>query len=155
MNAVPSALAFMTMTPPPPPYRRSLKPLLSKSPAARLQEAVQAGGMRPDSSKRGAIRSVYDGRYRFARYFSPKQHHRPGSLEQLFKANDVELFDVERDPGELDNLALDRVRNAEVIEAMNAKLNALVDREVGEDVGQMLPGGVDGGWVLTDAVYDV
>lgn len=122
---------------------------------ARLQEAVQAGGMRPDSSKRGAIRSVYDGRYRFARYFSPKQHHRPGSLEQLFKANDVELFDVERDPGELDNLALDRVRNAEVIEAMNAKLNALVDREVGEDVGQMLPGGVDGGWVLTDAVYDV
>jgi arylsulfatase len=38
---------------------------------------------------------------------------------------------------------------------MNAKLNTLIDREVGEDVGQMLPGGVDGGWVVTDAVYDV
>ena len=41
------------------------------------------------------------------------------------------------------------------IEAMNAKLNALIDREVGDDVGQMLPGNVDGGWVVTDAVYDV
>ena len=38
---------------------------------------------------------------------------------------------------------------------MNAKLNALIDREVGEDVGQMLPQNVNGGWVLTDAVYDV
>ena len=38
---------------------------------------------------------------------------------------------------------------------MNAKLNTLIQNEVGEDVGQMLPGGVDGGWVVTDAVYDV
>jgi arylsulfatase len=39
--------------------------------------------------------------------------------------------------------------------AMNQKLNALFDSEVGEDIGQMLPGGVDGGWVATDAVKDV
>jgi arylsulfatase len=32
---------------------------------------------------------------------------------------------------------------------MSAKLNAIIDKEVGEDVGQMLPGGVDGGWVAT------
>ncbi len=32
---------------------------------------------------------------------------------------------------------------------------AQIDAEVGEDVGQMLPGGVDGGWVATDAVRDV
>jgi arylsulfatase len=38
---------------------------------------------------------------------------------------------------------------------MNAKCNALIDREVGEDVGQMLPGGVDAGWVATGAVNDV
>jgi arylsulfatase len=38
---------------------------------------------------------------------------------------------------------------------MNAKLNKLLDAEVGEDVGQMLPGGVDAGWVLTSAVKDV
>jgi hypothetical protein len=35
--------------------------------------------------------------------------------------------------------------------AINAKL---IDEEVGEDVGQMLPGSVDGGWVSTPAVHD-
>src|SRR5690606_11814402 len=48
---------------------------------ARLMEAAQRGELRPDLTKRGAIRGVYDGRYRFARYFSPRQHNRPTSLE--------------------------------------------------------------------------
>ena len=39
--------------------------------------------------------------------------------------------------------------------AMNEKLNRLIDREVGEDVGQMLPGGVDGGWVITPAALNL
>jgi len=38
---------------------------------------------------------------------------------------------------------------------MNSKLNGLIEREVGGDNGQMLPAGVDGGWVATDAVKDV
>ena len=122
---------------------------------ARLKEAAKAGTLRPDLSRRGAIRAVFDGRYRFARYFSPRQHNRPVSIEALFDLNDVELYDLDRDPHERDNLALDRHKHADIIEAMNAKLNALLDREVGEDVGQMLPGGVDGGWVATDAVHDV
>lgn len=121
----------------------------------KLKEAAQAGTLRPDLTKRGAIRSVFDGRYRFARYFSPKQHNRPTSVEALFKLNDVELYDVQEDPLERDNLAVDPTRHRELLEAMNAKLNALIEQEVGEDVGQMLPGGVDGGWVMTDAVYDV
>jgi arylsulfatase len=122
---------------------------------AKLKEAAKAGAMRPDLSKRGAIRGVFDGRYRFARYFSNKEHNAPASLEALFKANDVELFDVEKDPLERNNLALDRTRNGDLLNAMSAKLNALIEKEVGEDVGQMLPGGVDGGWVATDAVNDV
>ena len=122
---------------------------------ATLQRAAKSGIMRPDLAKRGAIRGVFDGRYRFARYFSNKQHNAPGSLDALFKLNDVELYDVEKDPLERNNLALDPTRNADVLSAMNAKLNALIEKEVGEDVGQMLPGGVDGGWVLTDAVNDV
>ena len=118
-------------------------------------EKLKAAGLRPDLTKRGAIRSVFDGRYQFTRYFSPKQHNRPTSIEELFKLNDVELFDLQADPHELNNLAMDRKKHAELLMAMNAKLNKLIDEEVGEDVGQMLPGGVDGGWVATPAVRDL
>jgi arylsulfatase len=122
---------------------------------AKLKTTVQAGAMRPDLTKRGAIRSVFDGRYKFARYFSPKQHNRPDSLETVAKLNDVELFDLQTDPLEIHNLAADGNKHRDLLEAMNGKLNALIDREVGEDIGQMLPGGVDGGWVATGAVNDV
>ena len=37
---------------------------------------------------------------------------------------------------------------------MDAKLNKLLDDEVGDDVGQMLPGGVDGHRVATDVRND-
>lgn len=121
----------------------------------KLKEAVKGGVMRPDLAKRGAIRSVFDGRYRFSRYFSPKQHNRPRTLKELFKHNDVELFDLGNDPLERNNLALDKEKHRDLLESMNVKLNALIDKEVGEDVGQMLPGGIDGGWVTTPAVNDL
>ena len=122
---------------------------------AKIKEAAASGAMRPDLSKRGAIRGVFDGRYAFSRYFSPKQHNNPDSIERLFALNDVELYDLDNDPLERNNLALDRERNRALLETMNGKLNALIAGEVGEDVGQMLPGGVDGGWVATGAVKDV
>jgi predicted nucleic acid-binding Zn ribbon protein len=52
-------------------------------------------------------------------------------------------------------IACDVERLLTLLEQMNAKLNTLIEQEVGEDIGQMLPGGVDGGWVETDAVNDV
>jgi len=67
----------------------------------------------------------------------------------------VELFDLQTDPHELKNLAMDLKKNADLLAAMNAKLNKLIDAEVGEDAGQMLPGGLDGGWVATPAVNDM
>jgi arylsulfatase len=119
------------------------------------KEKLKLAGLKPNLAKRGAIRSVFDGRYQFTRYFSPKQHNRPTSIDALFRLNDVELFDLQTDPNEMDNLAMAPGKNADLLTAMNTKLNRLIDTEVGEDVGQMLPGGVDAGWVATPAVNDI
>jgi hypothetical protein len=75
--------------------------------------------------------------------------------QDIFRLNDVELFDLEADPWETVNLAGDRKKNGDLLQHMNDKLNRLIADEVGEDAGQMLPGGVDAGWVATPAVDDV
>jgi arylsulfatase len=110
---------------------------------------LNAAGIVPDMKKRGAVRSIFDGRYTFARYFSPKQHNRPTTLEELYRFNDVEVYDLGSDPLELNNLAMDTKHHGELIVGLNEKLNRLIDSEVGEDRGQMLPGGIDGGWEVT------
>ena len=107
---------------------------------------------RPNLAKRGAIRSVYDGRYKFNRYFSPQEHHTPKSIEALFANNDVELFDLVTDPNEMKNLAMDRRGNGGLLVAMNDKLNALIESEVGEDDGQMMPDGKDANWKLDPGI---
>jgi arylsulfatase len=105
-------------------------------------------GWRPNLGKRGAIRSAFDRRYKLNRYFSPQEHHMPRSIEELFANNDVELFDLERDPNEIDNLATDRHKNGDLLVAMNETLSATIESEVGDDRGQMLPGGDDASWTL-------
>jgi arylsulfatase A-like enzyme len=93
---------------------------------------------KPDAKKRSAIRTVYDGRYKYSRYFSILDHNRPTTVEQIFKVNDVELFDLKNDPHEMNNLALDKTKQ-DVLLAMNDKLNGLIDNEVGKDDGSHLP----------------
>ena len=132
-------------------FEKAAQYLLQPDGKTRIKES----GLRPDITRRGAIRTVFDRRYQFSRYFSPKQHNRPASIEALFNLNDIELFDLQTHPLELNNLALDSKKNGDLIALMNAKLNKLLDAEVGGDVGQMLPGGVDGGWVATAAARDL
>jgi arylsulfatase len=93
---------------------------------------------KPDVTKLGNIRTVYDGRYKYSRYFSPVDHNRPTTIEQIFKANDVELFDLKNDPHETDNLTQDKTKQ-DLLLAMNDKLNRLIDNEVGTDDGSHLP----------------
>jgi arylsulfatase len=49
----------------------------------------------------------------------------------------------------MNNLAMDRKTNGELIQAMNDTLNRQIDAEMGEDRGQMLPGGAEAGWEVT------
>jgi arylsulfatase len=110
---------------------------------------LKSAGIVPDMMKRGAVRAVYDGRYTLARYFSPKQHNRPTTLEEIYRFNDVELFDLQADPLEMNYLAMKGQQHRELVVGMNEKLNRLIDAEVGEDRGQMLPGSVEAGWEVT------
>jgi hypothetical protein len=89
----------------------------------------------PNFQNRCAIRSVYDGRYRFSRYFGQTDFNRPTTWEELTSKNDIELYDLETDPEEIDNLATDRRRHGDLVMTMNAKLNARIDEEVGVDDG--------------------
>ena len=93
---------------------------------------------KPDTKKRSNIRTVYDGRYKYSRYFSVLNHNRPTTAEQIFKVNDVELFDLKNDPNEMKNLAREKTKQ-DLLLAMNDKLNRLIDSEVGKDDGSHLP----------------
>ncbi len=103
------------------------------------KEEAKRQGFRPDLKKRGHVRSTFDGRFRFTRYFSPLDHNSPSSIDELFKWNDVELYDLDRDPGEVNNLAIDREKDAELIMVMNGKLEAVIKAEIGKDDGRELP----------------
>jgi arylsulfatase len=98
--------------------------------------------MHPDLSKRGFLSFVFDGRYKFARYYAPAAFNAPQTLDQIFKYNDVQLFDLKEDPDELNNLAMDREKNKDTILRMNALLNDLMTKEVGKNDGAVLPAAV-------------
>jgi hypothetical protein len=54
----------------------------------KLEKIVR---LQPDFNNRGAIRSVFDGRYRFSRYFSPIHFNRPTTYANFLVDARVEL----------------------------------------------------------------
>ena len=103
------------------------------------QEFMKASGYAPDLKKRGSVRTVFDGRYKFSRYFAPVDRNKPDTLDSLYKVNDVELFDLQADPSETVNLAADREQNRALIATMSGKLEAVIKAEIGADDGREMP----------------
>jgi arylsulfatase len=89
----------------------------------------------PNLEKREVFRGIFDGRYKLVRYFGLGNYNLPGSVKELLANNDVALYDLQTDPEEMTNLADTNSPNhdKELLAAMNAKLNALIEAEIGED----------------------
>lgn len=96
-------------------------------------------GFKPNMKKRGTLRMAFDGRYKYTRYFSPLQHNRPRTFDEIFKWNDVELFDLAKDPQEKVNLGAQPEKHRDLIMTMNGKLDAVIKAEIGTDDGRELP----------------
>jgi arylsulfatase A-like enzyme len=122
-----------------PRFTRELYTTLSDKSIARTAQFQTIESFPVDWPLRVAIRSIVDERYKFSRYFSFRQFNTPVTLEQLMAMNDLELYDLREDPEEMKNLAYDFEKNKDLIAMMNAKLNALIAREIGADDGSFLP----------------
>jgi arylsulfatase A-like enzyme len=112
-----------------------------------MPTALGSGGP-PNFKKRGTARTVFDGRYKFTRYFGPEDRNRPGTIDELYRDNDVELFDLQTDPSEVTNLAAKKGENRDLVLAMSGKLEAMIKTEIGIDDGREMPPFKDVTWTL-------
>lgn len=110
----------------------ALQPGQSLRPRRFPQDFVQV-------DDRSFLRAVFDGRYKFGRYFAPSQHHCPADWEALSRYNDLELYDTWADPHELENIAAVPAHQ-ELLLRLNATLNSLLGQEAGGDDGSYMPG---------------
>lgn len=90
-------------------------------------------------NKRGFLAFVFDGRYKYGRYYAPNNFKTPKTLDELLANNDLQLFDLQNDPNETKNLAVNFKDNAQLILRMNSLLNNLMAKEVGKNNGDFLP----------------
>jgi len=97
----------------------------------------------PNLEKRELFRGIFDGRYKLVRYFGMGNYNLPASVQQLLADNDVALYDLLLDPEEMENLANRPIPSTtkKLLSAMNQKLNALINEEIGEDKSHVHPAG--------------
>ena len=90
---------------------------------------------KPNMENRELFRGIFDGRYKLVRYFGLAHYNLPDSVDELLTNNDVSLYDVQMDPEEMNNLAdpENPGYDEELLDVMNAKLNGLIEAEIGED----------------------
>ncbi|MBR0202810.1 MAG: sulfatase-like hydrolase/transferase, partial [Synergistaceae bacterium] len=82
---------------------------------------------------RGMLRGlITNSGYKFARYFKPGEFNTPETFDALFASNDVQLFDTNKDPDELNNLASpeNRKEHEALIMELNSLMNDIVEEEV-------------------------
>ena len=106
-------------------------------PAAKSK--INLADLKPHLGKRGFVAFAFDGRHKLARFYAPDNFRTPSNVDELLAGNDVQLFDLQEDPDETNNLALDREKNGELLARMNTLLNDLMAREVGKNDGAFLP----------------
>ena len=75
--------------------------------------------------------------YKFVRYFYPTEFNKPATFDTLIASNDVQVFNLNVDPDETNNLAskANREANKALIMELNGKLNDLIGKEIGADTG--------------------
>lgn len=107
------------------------------SKAERLGKMKKAGELygAPDFSKRTLFRAVTDGRYKLVRWFSPLEYGNPSTLQELYQQSDVALYDLESDPGELENPGHPDhpEHQPDLVLRLLEKLHDLIDHELEEE----------------------
>ena len=107
---------------------------------AALKLGLTQGQMFPSREHPGFFRGIHEGRYKFARYFAPADHHQPQDWATLTRRNQLELYDTQTDPNELHNLAAQPETHKDLLLSLSTRTNALVALEVGNDTGTEFPG---------------
>jgi arylsulfatase len=58
-----------------------------------LRMGLNTGQFIPSLKNPALFRGIHDGRYKFARYFKPAEHHIPKDWDTLLEHNQLELYD--------------------------------------------------------------